>query len=314
MAFFRRKKTFSVILVIFALIVFCALFIGFYYFYQANVDKIVKTYKEEIEQLNLSLYSLKRQVFVPKHDIPFGTVLTRDMFDVIDMKLDIPQTIFIDESDIGKINTVQLPSGIPVLKMSVADEKLANDLREQEFNMFLIQSNQKKGDFIDVRILFPNGENYIVLSKKQIKDIMMEDNTIRLWLNESEIHNISSAIIDAYIHSGTKIYVNTYIMPELQEAAIPFYAANEDVLNLMHKDPNILEKASDALAREVRATLERNLNSIAKENLSKVTSGVNEEISKNKEIIQSQETLRDKDGDENTVNQNTVREETEFFN
>ena len=75
-----------------------------------------------------------------------------------------------------------------------------------------------------------------MLSKKQIKDIIPEENTVRLWLDESEIHNISSAIIDAYIHPGTKIYVVTYIMPELQEAAIPFYAANEDVLDLMRRD------------------------------------------------------------------------------
>jgi hypothetical protein len=120
---------------------------------------------------------------------------------------------------------------------------------------------------------------------------------VRLWLDESEIHNISSAIIDAYIHPGTKIYVVTYIMPELQEAAIPFYAANEDVLDLMRRDPNIVAKASDALAREMRAALERNLNSVADDNISKVASGVNEEISKTREIIQSQE--KDKT-DENT--------------
>ena len=53
-----------------------------------------------------------------------------------------------------------------------------------------------------------------------------------------------------------------------------FYAANEDVLDLMRKDPNIVDKASDALARELRAALERNLNSITEENISKVTTWV----------------------------------------
>lgn len=314
MAFLRRKRFFSVLTVILILIIFCSLIFGFYYFYQSKVHEMVKKYEDEIEELKFGLYSLTRRVYVPKQDIPLGTVLTQEMFNVIDMKLDIPQVKLLDETDIGKVNTVFLPSGMPVLKMSVADAKLPNDLREQEFNMFLIQTNQKKGDFVDVRILFPNGENYIVLSKKQIKDIMPEENTIRLWLNETEILNISSAIIDAYIHPGTKIYVATYIMPELQEAAIPFYAANEDVLNLMRNDPNIVEKASDALARELRAALEANLNSITEDNISKVTTGVNEEVSKNKEIIQSQELLPDETREDDAVNRNLTREETELFN
>ena len=312
MAFFRRKRTFSIFIIILVLIIFCILFFGSYYVYKTKLNEAVKAFEEEMEQLKLDLYSLKRRAFVPKQDIPFGTVLTQEMFEIIEIKLDIPQRELLDESDIGKINTVFLPSGIPVFKMSVADEKLENDLREQEFNMFLIQTNQNKGDFIDVRILFPNGENYIVLSKKQIKDIMLEDNTVRLWLNESEILNISSAIIDAYIHPVTKIYVAKYIMPELQEAAIPFYAANEDVLDLMRKDPNIVDKASDALARELRAALERNLNSITEENISKVTTWVSEEISKNKEIIQSHEL--DKTGKEDAISETSDGEDAGLFN
>ena len=310
MAFFRKRKMFSVLAVIFTLTIILLLLSGLYYLYQKKLAQTVETYEYELEQLKFDLYSLNRRVYVPKQDIPFGTVLTQDMFDIVEMKLDFPQARLFDESDIGKVNTVFLPSGAPVFKTSVAEEKLDNDLREQEFNMFYLQSNQKKGDFVDVRIFFPNGENYIVLSKKQIKDIILEENTVRLWLDESEIHNISSAIIDAYIHPGTKIYVATYIMPELQEAAVPFYAANENVLDLMRKDPNIVEKASDALARELRASLESNLSSVAKEDISKVTTGVNEEISKNKELIQSQEAPRDKTGEKVNFN----RENTEVFN
>ena len=297
MAFFRKKRVNIILIFILVPVILGIVFYGLYCLYQAKSNEIVSSFEEEIELLRFDLNALKRRVFVPKEDIPAGTVLTLDLFEITEIRMDIPQSELFDESDIGNVNTVLLRSGIPVLKVSAASEKPGNDLREQEFNMFMIQSNQKKGDFVDVRILFPNGENYIVLSKKQIKDIIPEENTVRLWLDESEIHNISSAIIDAYIHPGTKIYVVTYIMPELQEAAIPFYAANEDVLDLMRRDPNIVAKASDALAREMRAALERNLNSVADDNISKVASGVNEEISNTREIIQSQE--KDKT-DENT--------------
>jgi len=221
MAFFRRKKIFTVLVVLSSIIILCILTAGFYYLYQIRLEETVKTYEDELEQLRYDLYALNRRVYVPRQDIPPGTVLSPDMFDVVDMKLDFPQANIFDESDTGKVNKVLLPAGMPVFKMSVADERPVNDMREQEFNMFFLQTNQKKGDFVDVRIIFPNGENYIVLSKKQIKDIMLDKNTVRLWLDESEIHNISSAIIDAYIHPGSKLYLATYVMPELQDAAIP---------------------------------------------------------------------------------------------
>lgn len=324
MAFFRKKKTFSILIFVCILVVLLGLTFVFYYLYQTKVQEVVSEYDEKIERLNLELYALKRQVFVPKSDIPFGSILKKDMFNMVEMNIDIPQKELIDESDIGKISIISLNSGIPVLKMSVAEEELANDLREQEFNMFLVQTNQKRGDYVDVRIIFPNGENYVVLSKKQIIDLALKENIVRLWLDETEIHNISSAIIDAYIQEGTKLYVTTYIMPELQEAAIPFYAANVDVLDLMRNDPNIVEKASDFLARQVRATLEANIKAITEEDADKVTTGVNEEISKNEEIVQtfqsndkiinSQEPSQDEADEFSSQTQDTNSEGTESFN
>ena len=95
--------------------------------YKTKLNEAVKAFEEEMEQLKLDLYSLKRRAFVPKQDIPFGTVLTQEMFEILKLNWIFHRGL-LDESDIGKINTVFLPSGIPVFKMSVADEKLENDL------------------------------------------------------------------------------------------------------------------------------------------------------------------------------------------
>lgn len=312
MAFFRRRKILSFFRIILVIFTYLAAISVFYCMYRTGIAKAEEKYEENLEQLQFDLYSLNRRVLVPINDIPVGTILAKDMFDVVETRLDIPQVNLLDETDMGKVCKISLPSGIPVLKMMVTDEILPDDLREHEFNMFQLQANLKKGDFIDVRIFFPTGENYIVLSKKQIRDIIPEKNLIRLWLNESEIHNISSAIIDAYIHPGTKIYITTYIIPELQEATIPFYAANEAVLDLMKNDPNIVEKASDALAREARAALERNLNLMANENVSRVSSGVSEELSKTTEAIRSREESVKKAEKANTDGSLSV--ESEIFN
>ncbi len=291
MAFLRKKTRVSLVLMA---IIVVLLFIGSaagiaYYVYQSKLAEMKTVYDDKTEQLQFQLYELNRQVFVPKEEVSFGTLLAPELFEQKEMKLAIAQEFLADESDMGKMAVISLPAGVPVLKSSVVDGDMADDLRVQEFNMFLMQTDQMEGDFVDIRIFFPNGENYIVLGKKQLKELNLADNIVRLWLDESEIHHISSAIIDAYLHPGTKIYVSTYIQPETQTAAVPFYPPNQDVLDLMRNDPNILKKASDTLAREARAILESHLNGMASDDISKVTTGVNAEISRNNEWIKANE-------------------------
>lgn len=295
MAFLKKKSKLPAVFVrILLIFILSAALIGvLFYLYQLKMDEMKKLHGEEIEKFRFQLYQLDRHALVPKQDIEFGTMLSMDLFEQVSMKMEISQDLLIDETDMGKTNLVKLPKGIPVTKHAVVSEPPGNDLRKVEFNMFLLQTDQKQGDFIDIRIAFPNAENYIVLSKKQIKAMEAADNLLWLWLDETEIHQISSAIIDAYLHPGTKLYAATYIQPEMQTAAIPFYPANPDVLDLMRTDPNILKKASDALARQTRALLESHLQAMTLDEVTKVSAGVGEELSKADEALKNAELNRE---------------------
>lgn len=291
MAFLKKKSklpaVFLRILLIFILVAVLAS--GLYYLYQAKMKELKAHYDEEIGEYRFQLYQLDRQAFVPKQDIEFGTVLSAELFEQVGMKMEISQELLLDETDMGKTCLVKLQKGIPVTKSDVVRELPGNDLRKVEFNMFLLQTDQRMGDFIDIRIVFPNAENYIVLGKKQIKAMEATDNLLWLWLDEAEIHLISSAIIDAYLHPGTKLYAATYIQPEMQTAAIPFYPANPDVLDLMRTDPNILKKASDILAREARVLLESHLQAMTLDEVTKVSAGVGEELSNTNAALKNAE-------------------------
>jgi hypothetical protein len=262
---------------------------GLYYLYQMRMKELKERHEEEIGQYKFQLYQLDRQALVPKQDIEYGTMLSIGLFDQVDMKMEVSQELLLDETDMGKTSLVKLPKGIPVTKSVVVSEPPANDLRRVEFNMFQLQTDQSEGEFIDIRIIFPNAENYIVLGKKQIKSMQAAENILWLWLDETEIHRISSAIIDAYLHPGTKLYAATYIQPEMQAAATPYYPANPDVLDLMRTDPNILKKASDMLAREARAILESHLQTMTLDEITKVSAGVGEEINHTHETIKNAE-------------------------
>lgn len=291
MAFLKKKSKIPAVLLrsLLFLIILCVLCGCFYFVYQIKIKELTQRHNEQIDELRFQLYQLDRQALVPRQDIPFGTVLSEEQFEQVNLKLAIDQEMLLDHTDMGKVSLITLPKGIPVTKSSAVSEPLADDLRKAEFNMFLIQTDQVAGEFVDIRIVFPNAENYIVLGKKQIKAMNAADNIIWLWLDETEIHLISSAIIDAYLHPGTKIYATTYIQPETQSAAIPYYPPNPDVLDLMKNDPNILKKASDTLARQARAQLQSHLQALTMDDVTKVSAGVGEEISNAGEALKKAE-------------------------
>ena len=94
------------------------------------------------------------------------------------------------------------------------DETPSDDLRLEEFTMINLPSDAVDGEYIDVRIMFPTGEDFTVLLGKKIEKYT--DSTIFLKLTEDEILTMGSAIVEAYMYEGTKIYATKYVDPSNQ--------------------------------------------------------------------------------------------------
>ena len=140
---------------------------------------------------------------------------------------------------------VGVPANSIVTKDMVAevDGQATDDQRIQEYNMIILPSELRNGDYVDIRV--PKGQDYIVVAKKKIEQCTAD--TIWVKLTEEEILSLGNAIVESYTAEGTKLYATTYTEPGLQNAATPTYAVSEDVLKLINTDPNIREKARTAL-------------------------------------------------------------------
>ena len=170
---------------------------------------------------------------------------------------DVDQSLFIDANDIGKIATVNIAAGMPIYSTMVSAE-LAENYRERECSFIWLNTNLKNNDFVDIRILFPNGEDYIVCSKKSIKNPSIASNNVFLWLTEDEILQLDAAIVDANLHDA-KIYVTKYLKPEVQEASIVTYAPNADILRAIQNDPNLVDRSAAHLSATARNAMESRL-------------------------------------------------------
>ena len=142
-------------------------------------------------------------------------------------------------------------SVITIDMISKSDEKTTDDLRKVEYNMLVLPSQIATGDYIDIRLSLPSGQDYIVVSKKQVEipqiDGVDSEDTIWLKLSESEIITMNNAIVDAYRSIGSTLKVVTYTEAGIQNAATPTYVPTGEVMELINSDPNIVQTAKNAL-------------------------------------------------------------------
>ncbi len=172
-----------------------------------------------------------------------------------------------------ELNSVPLVAKVTMKKntllttelLSKSDSMVQNDVRKQEYNMLVLPMDLVTGDYIDVRLMMPSGQDYIVVAKKEVEipNINGVDSDDTVWMNltEDEILHMSCAIYDAYRVKGSKIYVTKYTEAGMQEAAKPTYPVNESTSKLLQNNPNILEKAMSEIAnryKEINATELRN--------------------------------------------------------
>ncbi len=142
--------------------------------------------------------------------------------------------------------------------LSKSDNLVQNDVRKQEYNMLVLPMDLVTGDYIDVRIMLPSGQDYIVVAKKEVEipDIngVSSEDTIWMNLSEDEILHMSCAIIEAYQINGSKIYATKYTEAGMQEAATPTYPINASTTALLKSNPNIMQKAMNEIAARYNNT------------------------------------------------------------
>lgn len=180
------------------------------------------------------------------------------------------------------------PGTIVTSDVTYEDELVAADVRKVEYNIITLPTQLQTGEYIDVRLTLPNGQDYIVVSHKQVEipTINGIDSESCVWieLSEDEILTMSNAIVEAYRMNGAKLYATRYVEAGMQDAATVTYLPSDEVIALMQKDPNIVQTAKNAIFARTRtdekAVIRNPINSAknnedAEDNL---TEGVTSEI------------------------------------
>ncbi len=156
--------------------------------------------------------------------------------------------------------------------MFYSDASLAQKTRTIELTDLHLPSQLSKTDLIEIRISFPNGEDFVVLNHQTLLSIISEEETvygIAISVTEDELLRLSSACVDQNIYEGAYLYAVTY-RTDFETASQTNYPVNTDVFSLMEWDPNIISRFTVPSEQKKRELLETHLQEFLQQNTSTI--------------------------------------------
>ena len=195
------------------------------------------------------------KVYALKVDVKSGEQIDSSMLTQVETDKNAAPTDAITGASLTETSVakIDLTKGSILTSAVVADSEnpITADLRLQEYNMLKLNSQIASDDFIDIRLRMPNGQDYIVVSKKKVEIPQISgidsENTIWVKLTEDETLSMSNAIVEAYKLDGSVLYTAKYVEPGTQEKATPTYVPSAEVVNMITQNPNVVQEAKTAM-------------------------------------------------------------------
>lgn len=238
-----QKKTYWKLTGILLLLI-SAVLAGTMAWYEADKRK---EYQEKLWSVSQQMESYQQTVYVAAKNLTKGTVLTEENTQKVIRTIDQKEECFFTEEDLGSAVICDIPEGVCLLKLMIQD-------REQEYReVFLAEvelpGHLLTGDRIDIRIRYPNAEDYVILSDKLLLSCEQGVGMV-LPMTEEEILLFSSALADYEEYEHTRLYAVKYPgFCQTEESEVNYPAALE-ILEMLD---------APAAQKEQRRALERRL-------------------------------------------------------
>lgn len=134
------------------------------------------------------------------------------------------------EEVFGLAACADLPAGSIVSTALCGSQEFLGTERECVFGDILLPDCFEDYKMVDVRIRYPNGENYCVLKQKRLRRGQENPEECRFALTEAEQILLSAARYDTEVYKGAELYVVAFVEERLQKEADSFYVPPAQVI------------------------------------------------------------------------------------
>lgn len=207
--------------------------------------------EEALKQTEGQLGSYKKILYVASEPLTKGMVVSEEKVRKEIRYTDQRQEVFMEMSDFGKELALDVAEGTCLQKSML--RTIENNVREVFLNEIELPGHLENGCRADIRIRFPNAEDYTVLSDKIIQ--LSSNGGVVLALDETELLLLSAAVEDCFRYERTRLYAVKYPEYQQTEPGDVNYIANQEILDLLGETK---EKKEERVFFEKRLESEKN--------------------------------------------------------
>lgn len=271
-----RKTTITLALTLIAAIVSVGALIAFLYYFETA--RKIKGERNELQRTVDVYENSLTDVFIITGDVKAGNYVQESDFLMARVPQDaVPQNAVTDPQELeNKLYKTDLSANMYLTSDLLLDMVLTDDMRELDVVMTEVPIGLEVGDYIDVRIAFPLGQDFIAIPHKKV--VAINGNVVKLIVEEVDFYANESMKADYGSYQAVKIYGAKYVEAGIQNGATAYYPVSTDILKTEILDPNInTGDYADTLKR--RKELEEQL--IAAESVDR-----NDKVTANKEKLE----------------------------
>lgn len=193
----------------------------------------------------------------------------------------VTEQYVMDKSQIiGKYYKIDMHPGVAITKDTLMSEPMEEIMYERDMSFKYLPLGLKVGDYIDIRITYPYGQEFVVIQHERVQQLVESSKTIKLILNEAQLMLWMSAMKDYALTGGigTSVYVTKYIEPGITQKATPYYPVRKEMEQSIMLSPNIKDKTA-CINSELRDMIDSIMASVQENHGSALYSGVESEAS-----------------------------------
>lgn len=254
MKFFKKWGTLVISIVFIAAIAILILLSG----------KSISKYKQAVSERDSQIATLEQSLqdigacskgYVLNTDVRAGEPINLEYFVEVSVPEKLGLGVLTDTADLeGAFFRTSLKEGTVVTTEDINYTEVKDSQRYYDVIIDQLPVGVEAGDYVDIRILFPYGEDMIGIACKKIEEI--NSGVVKFIFSEEEIAVYNSMLLDRVVYEGTSIYAAEYVDAGSQYAAETFYPVNKNQRELLSENPNALELVKQEMAIKRQATEE----------------------------------------------------------
>lgn len=198
-------------------------------------------------------------VYTVKSPVKMGQIVREEDFILQTIPVStIPENVVQDISQLkNKYYRISFTPGMTITQDLFMGEEYVGSVYERDVFLDSLPVGTNVGDYIDVRVVLPGGEEFVVFGHRRVN--ARYENAIKLTFDEADLWVYTSMMVDKALYGsvGFNIYCTKYKDPGAHDKTIEYYPLRKEVTDIMSISPNLTEQQRSGMYNEnLRASID----------------------------------------------------------